>query len=185
MHSHLGILGVTGFLMRDLAANPLDYREGGPLNARREKISRPLDSTSPDLRPFAARGGKMIVTIGTNDTLASPGAQLDYYQAVLDTMGRAAVDGFARLFVIPQASHGLSGTVYGVDGAGKTIPTPPIANDYERFAYLVNWVERGQAPGKALTVTAGERSMPLCSYPQHPKYVSGPPASAVSYACAE
>ena len=26
----------------------------------------------------------MIVTIGTNDTLASPGAQLDYYQSVLD-----------------------------------------------------------------------------------------------------
>ena len=26
----------------------------------------------------------MIVTIGTNDTLASPGAQLDYYQAILD-----------------------------------------------------------------------------------------------------
>ena len=27
----------------------------------------------------------MIVTIGTNDTLASPGAQLDYYQSVLAT----------------------------------------------------------------------------------------------------
>jgi len=183
VHSHLGILGVTGFLMRDLAANPLDYREGGPLNARREEISRSLDSTNPDLRPFAARGGKMIVTIGTNDTLASPGAQLDYYQSLLDTMGRAAVDNFARLFVIPQATHGLSGTVYGVDGAGKTIPTAAIANDYERFGYLVSWVERGEAPGKTLTVTAADRSMPLCSYPEYPKYVSGPPAAAASYTC--
>ena len=50
MHSHLGILGVTGFLMRDVAANPLDYREGGPLDARRQEISRSLDSTDPDLR---------------------------------------------------------------------------------------------------------------------------------------
>jgi len=183
VHSHLGILGVTGFLMRDLAANPLDYREGGPLDARRQEISRSLDSTNPDLRPFAARGGKMIVTIGTNDTLASPGAQLDYYQSLLDTMGRAAVDSFARLFVIPQATHGLTGTVYGVDGAGKTIPTPAIANDYERFGYLVSWVERGQVPGKTLTVTAGDRSMPLCSYPQYPKYVSGSPAAAASYTC--
>ena len=184
MHSHLGILGVTGFLMRDVAANPLDYREGGPLDARRQEISRSLDSTDPDLRPFAARGGKMIVTIGTNDTLASPGAQLDYYQSLLDTMGRAAVDNFARLFVIPQATHGLTATVYGVDGAGKTIPTPAIANDYERFGYLVSWVERGQMPGKTLTVTAADRSMPLCSYPQYPKYVSGPPAAAASYTCA-
>ena len=153
MHSHLGILGVTGFLMRDVAANPLDYREGGVLNARREEISRSLDSTNPDLRPFATRGGKMIVTIGTNDTLASPGAQLDYYQSLLDTMG-------------------------------KSIPTPAIANDYERFGYLVSWVERGQTPGKTLTVTAADRSMPLCSYPQYPKYVSGPPAAAASYTCA-
>ena len=29
MHTHLGVLGVTGFLMSDLAANPLDYVEGG------------------------------------------------------------------------------------------------------------------------------------------------------------
>ena len=34
----------------------------------------------------------MIVTIGTNDTLASPGAQLDYFQSVVDKMGRATVE---------------------------------------------------------------------------------------------
>jgi feruloyl esterase len=170
--------------MRDLSANPLDYREGGPLNVRREEISRSLDSTNPDLRPFAARGGRMIVTIGTNDTLASPGAQLDYYQSLLDTMGRPGVDAFARLFVIPQATHGLTGTVYGIDGAGQTIPTPAIANDYERFAYLVGWVERGVAPEKSLVVRAGERSMPLCSYPEFPKYAGGAPAAASSYTCA-
>ena len=91
MHSALGVLGVTGFLMKDLRANPLDYVEGGKLSARRQELSSMLDSTDPNLRPFAGRGGRMIVTIGTNDTLASPGAQLDYYQAVIDAMGRAAV----------------------------------------------------------------------------------------------
>src|SRR5688500_7950485 len=99
MHSHLGVLGVTGFLMRDLAANPLDYVEGGAFNRRREELSRLLDSTNPDLRAFNKRGGKMIVTIGTNDTLASTGAQLDYYQSILDTMSRTTVDQFARLYV--------------------------------------------------------------------------------------
>ena len=89
MHSHLGVLGVTGFLMQDLTANPLDYVEGGPLNERRRALSEILDSTNPDLSAFARRGGKLIVTIGTNDTLASPGAQLDYYQSVIDKMGRA------------------------------------------------------------------------------------------------
>ena len=95
MHSHLGVLGVTGFLMRDLKANPLDYVEGGPLASRRRELSRWLDSTNPDLTRFAARGGKMIVTIGTDDTLASPGAQLDYYQSLIDTMGQSRLDAFA------------------------------------------------------------------------------------------
>jgi hypothetical protein len=48
----------------------------------------------------------MIVVIGTNDTLASPGAQLDYYQSVIDKMGQSVVDQFARFLVIPQAGHG-------------------------------------------------------------------------------
>jgi feruloyl esterase len=183
MHAHLGILGVTGFLMQNLSANPLDYREGGPLNARREDISRSLDSANPDLTAFAARGGRMIVTIGTNDTLASPGAQLDYYQSVLDTMGRPAVDRFARLFVIPQVGHGLTGMTYDTDGSGKTIPTAAIPNDYERFAVLVDWVERGIAPGKTLTVSAGGRTMPLCSYPDFPKYAGGPANASASFLC--
>src|SRR6185436_16260935 len=119
MHSHLGVLGVTGFLMRDVRANPLDYEEGGQLNARRIDLSKVLDSTDPDLRPFARRGGRMIVTIGTNDTLASPGAQLDYYQAVIEKMGRRAVEGFARFFVIPQANHGLGAATAEIDGAGQ------------------------------------------------------------------
>ena len=38
------------------------------------------------------RGGKLIVAIGTNDTLASPGAQLDYYQAVIDKLRQAGVE---------------------------------------------------------------------------------------------
>jgi feruloyl esterase len=185
MHSHLGVLGVTGFLMKNLSANPLDYVEGGPLNARRVEISQVLDSTNPDLRAFHKRGGKMIVAIGTNDTLASPGAQLDYYQAVIDKVGRTTVDRFARLFVIPQAGHGLSGTNYSVDGTGKTIPTAPLPNRYDQTALLFDWVEKGVAPAMSVVVTAGERSLPLCSYPTYPRYVSGPTTAASSYQCAQ
>jgi feruloyl esterase len=185
MHSHLGVLGVTGFLMKNLAANPLDYVEGGPLDARRVEISRVLDSTNPDLSAFQARGGKMIVTIGTNDTLASPGAQLDYYQSVLDTMGRGTVDGFARLFVMPQAGHGLSGTNYGVDGTGKTITPAPIPNRFDQTALLFDWVEQNVTPPMSVVVTAGDRSLPLCSYPGYPRYDNGPTTAAASYRCTQ
>ena len=125
----------------------------------------------------------MIVAIGTNDTLASPGSQLDYYQALLDKMGRAQVDSFARLFVLPQTGHGLSGSNYAMDGDGKTIPTAPIPNSWNRVNLLINWVERGVAPGMSEQVTAGERSLPMCSFPTYPKYNSGPVNLAASYRC--
>ena len=81
-------------------------RRGRSVEFAAGRTLRVAGLTNPDLSAFAKRGGKMIVAIGTNDTLASPGAQLDYYQSVLDKMGRAAVDDFARLYVIPQTGHG-------------------------------------------------------------------------------
>ena len=184
MHSHLGVLGVTGFLMGDVKANPLDYIEGGPLNARRVELSAILDSTNPDLSAFRKRGGKLIVAVGTNDTLASSAAQVAYYQSVIDKMGRGAVDSFARFWVLPQADHGLSARTAGVDGDGKEIAVTQVPTTYDRVGLLTDWVERGRAPGKSVTVTAGDRSLPMCSYPEYPKYVSGPAGAAASYVCA-
>ncbi len=56
MHAHLGVLGVTGFLMQNLAANPLDYVEGGAERAAGElsRFSTPPIPTSPPSRGGAA-----------------------------------------------------------------------------------------------------------------------------------
>jgi feruloyl esterase len=179
----MGGLGVTGFLMQNLKANPLDYVEGGAFDARRREISQSLDSTNPDLSAFYRHGGKLIVAIGTNDTLASPGAQLDYYQSVIKKMGRKKVEKFARFFVLPQTGHGLSGTNYSTDGNGKSIPTAPIPSTFSRLNLLMDWVEKNAAPSMSLTVTGGKRSLPLCAYPRYPKYVGGPVDAAASYSC--
>ncbi len=179
-HSHLGVLGVTGYLMRDLAANPLDYVEGGPLNKRRLELSQLLDSTNPDLSAYQKRGGKLLVVIGTDDTLASPGAQLAYYQSVVEKMGQSAVDAFARLWVLPQTNHGLMGQTWTAEGQ----PRQTIPNGYDRFALLTDWVENNKAPARSITVTAADRSLPMCSYPAYPKYGKGPVTEAASYTCA-
>ena len=179
-HSHLGVLGVTGYLMRDLNANPLDYVEGGPLNQRRMELSQLLDATNPDLSAFQKRGGKLIVVIGTDDTLASPGAQLDYYQSVVDKMGRSNVDAFARLWVLPQTNHGLMGRTWTADGQAQQA----IPNGYDRFGIITDWVEKNQAPGKSIDVTAGDRALPMCSYPAFPKYTKGSAGDARSWECA-
>jgi feruloyl esterase len=178
----MGQLGVTGFLMKNLDANALDYTESQYADRRRE-LSSILDSTNPDLSAFQRRGGKMIVAIGTNDTLASPGAQLDYYQSVVGKMGRSNVDAFARFFVLPQTGHGLTGTSYATDGEGKPQEPRPIPSTFDRVALLVDWVEKGVAPGKSIHVSAGGRSLPMCSYPEYPKYNKGPVDVAESYEC--
>jgi feruloyl esterase len=183
LHSHLGVLGVTGFLMKDVNANPLEYVEGGRWNQRRVELSAIVDSTNPDLNAFYKRGGKLIVVIGTDDTLASPGAQVAYFQSVIDKMGHAKVDAFARFFVIPQVGHGLTGRSYATDGEGRPNTSQPIPSTYDRFGIITDWVENNKAPGKSVIVTAGDRTTPLCSYPAYPKYVSGPAAEGGSYIC--
>ena len=183
-HSHLGVLGVTGWMQRDLSANPLDFTEAAYAERRRQ-LSEWADATNPDLSAFYARGGKLISAIGAQDTLASPGAQLDYYQSVLEKMGRQKVEAFARFYVLPQGNHGMTSATATVDGAGKEIPAVRLPTTWNPFRLLVDWVERNTAPGKSVAMTGGDQTMLLCSYPSYPRYTSGPPVQASSYACAE
>ena len=182
--SNLGSLGVVGFMMQDLDADPLDF-DIDRVRQRREEVSRWLDSTDPDLRAFHARGGKLVVIVGTDDTTAPSGEQLNYYQTVIDSMGREAVDQFARLYVLPQTGHGLAGRSAPINGAGELTETTQIPNTTDRLALLQNWVERGIAPGMSETVTGDAGSRPMCSYPTYPRYEGGDPERAESYRCAE
>jgi feruloyl esterase len=192
--SHLGILGTTGFLMQDLSANSLDYVEDGQWTKRRQEISYWLDATNPDLSAFYNRGGKIIITIGLMDNLASDGAQLDYYQALIDKMGRKKVDEFARLFVVPHGGHGLNGKGYNITGEGKPIRPKniPSPNADDNIDLLTSWVEKKQVPAKTLVVDEkghigtdkNVKGYLLCSYPSYPQYTSGPVENASSYTSA-
>lgn len=93
------------------------------------------------------------------------------------------MDSFARFFVLPPTDHGPTGRSYTVDGDGKEIGAQPIPNTYDRFGLITDWVENGKAPGKSVAVNAGDRSLPMCSYPEYPRYKGGPSGSAASYAC--
>jgi feruloyl esterase len=181
--STLGSNGVNGFVMQDLEANPLDYSTV-KFRARREQTSQWLDSTSPDLAAFRRSGGKLVVIVGTDDTIAPSGEQLDYYQSMLDAMGRRTVDDFARLYVLPQTGHGLTGNSASIDGNGAAVQPTAIPSNVDRFALLREWVENGKAPGKNVTVTGSAGSRPMCSYPEYPRYVGGAADAAGSYACA-
>ena len=191
VHSSLGVLGVTGFLMQNLSANPLDYTEGTAMNERRKQISEWLDATNPDLSAFYKHGGKIILTVGTQDFIASSGAQLDYYQSLINKMGQKKLNKFARMYVVPQAGHGLSGKSYKMNGDGETVEVKniPSPNSNDKMDMIISWVEEGRAPAKTLVINSEGRigvkpegkGYLLCSYPNYPRYIGGPQDQASSY----
>jgi feruloyl esterase len=191
VHSSLGVLGVTGFLMQNLSANPLDYMVGTAMNERRKQISEWLDATNPDLSAFYKHGGKIILTVGTQDFIASSGAQLDYYQSLINKMGQKKLNKFARLYVVPQAGHGLSGKSYKMNGDGETVEVKniPSPNSNDKMDMIISWVEEGRAPAKTLVINSDGRigvkpegkGYILCSYPNYPRYIGGPRDQVSSY----
>ena len=191
VHSSLGVLGVTGFLMQNLSANPLDYMVGTAMNERRKQISEWLDATNPDLSAFYKHGGKIILTVGTQDFIASSGAQLDYYQSLINKMGQKKLNKFARLYVVPHAGHGLSGKSYKMNGDGETVEVKniPSPNSNDKMDMIISWVEEGRAPAKTLVINSDGRigvkpegkGYILCSYPNYPRYIGGPRDQVSSY----
>ena len=108
-----------------------------------------------------------------------------------DKMGRKRIDEFARLFVVPQGGHGLSGRSYRTNGEGtlvasKNVPRPNQDDDID---LLVSWVEKKQAPSQTLIVdekgrignNTNVKGYLLCSYPNYPAYKGGPAEMASSY----
>jgi feruloyl esterase len=87
---------------------------------------------NPDLRRFQARGGRLILYHGWDDTEVTPGNTVDYYETATRTMGGPGpTREFFRLFMVPGMGHCRRGI--GAD-----------AIDY--LGYLERWVEGGEAP---------------------------------------
>jgi pimeloyl-ACP methyl ester carboxylesterase len=123
----------TRFIMSDWGAafgfRDFDFDRDPPRFAELEML---YAASNPDLRAFAARGGRLLAYHGWADPIVTPGATADYYDMAERVMGgREATQRFFRLFMVPGMGH-----CFG--GAG------PFAIDY--LSALENWVERDVAP---------------------------------------
>jgi len=137
-----------------------------------ERLAPVLDADSPDLRPFARRGGKLILYHGLSDPDISPVNTINYYQRVQDVSGMNT-RGFARLFLAPGMQH---------CGGG------PGPDQFDAVSAVERWVEEGVAPEKIIAshLTHGQvdRSRPLCPYPQVAVYSGkGDAVDAASFVC--
>jgi feruloyl esterase len=137
-----------------------------------EKVGTIINAVNPDLSAFKARGGKLILYHGWNDTAISPGNTINYYTSVLSKMGQKQ-DNWIRLFMIPGMGHCQGG------------PGPSQVN---YMGALERWRESGIAPDlmPAYHVTNNRVDMarPLCPFPQIAQYKGvGSTNDAANFVC--
>ena len=65
-----------------------------------------------DLSAFKARGGKLLLYHGWNDTAISPENTINYYQNVLQKMGPKQ-ESWMRLYMVPGMNHCQGGVGHG------------------------------------------------------------------------
>jgi len=133
-----------------------------------------LSPTSPDLKPFAARGGKLLIYHGWADQNVAPRSSVNYYAKLVETIGETRVGDAVRLFFAPGMAH---------CGGGEG------PNTFDALPALEQWREHGKAPSAIiashLTDNKVDRSRPLCPYPQVATYNgAGSIDQADSFRCA-
>ena len=159
-----------------------------------ERTSQMLDATDPNLKPFAARGGKLILYHGWNDPAIPALNTINYYNGVRATVGARSADSFVRLFMIPGMQHCLSGPgATSIDQWDMPMTAVPDDAQHDVYLALEAWVEKGSAPE---SMTAGKYDLtanppklqltrPLCAYPKAAQYKgSGDTNDAANFTCA-
>ena len=114
-----------------------------------------LNAENADLSAFEKRGGKLILTVGSADSVVPYHASLDYYERLIERFGGLEkVQSFCLLYLIPGMSH----------GGGPGINSAPSLLESVRI-----WREKGTAPsvltGRRVVDGKTELEMPLYPYP--------------------
>jgi feruloyl esterase len=137
-----------------------------------ERVGTTINAIDPDLSAFKARGGKLLLYHGWNDTAISAGNTVNYYSSVLAKMG-AKQDDWIRLFMAPGMQH---------CGGG------PGPNQVNYMSALERWRESGTAPDRLIASRVAdnrvETTRPLCPYPQVAQYTGvGSTNDAANFVC--
>jgi feruloyl esterase len=143
----------------------------------RSFAAQQIVAKEPNLTPFFAHGGKLILWHGFNDPGPSPLQTIKYYEAVAEATtgktGQAAIEAVtanARLFLAPGVYHCRGG---------------PGTDRFDALSALDEWVERGVAPERIMATKANSNlSRPLCPYPLTARYNgSGDQNDAANFTC--
>jgi hypothetical protein len=148
-----------------------------------------LNWRAPDLEAFKDRGGRLIIYHGGND---GPGASTDFFRRLTDHMGRASVDDFARLYVVPGMGHCGGGAGPDPTDIGERL-RPGLDAAHSVIRALERWVEAGVAPHEIVATkyqvedepSSGiVRTRPICPHPAVARWSGlGDRDDAATYSC--
>jgi len=171
------------YVAKDAKFNPFQFsiQESA---ARLREISQMFDATDPDLSPFLARGGKLILKGNGADYQRSVLQETTYYKSVVAKMGPARVDSFMRFYTTPGVNHPGN----GVMANGEAVPAK-----VDMLGALDGWVDGGKAPAVLMQVSQEQKApfptvaaRPMCLYPAYPRYDGkGDVKDAASFSCAK
>jgi hypothetical protein len=191
-HQSLMVFFSTGYFsdfvheQPDWKLSSFDLDKDYPLAV--QKTAAALDATDPNLKPFAAHGGKLVIYHGWDDPAIPALSSVVYYDGLVGAMGQKDVDKAMRLYMVPGMLHcgggpgvTLFGEYSGVRGDAK----------HDVLTALEGWVEGGTAPGDLIASKFVDddwskgigMTRPVCAYPKVVTYVSGDPKSAASFTC--
>ena len=109
------------------------------------------DACGSDVERFRKRGGKWIVAGGLEDSVVPYPSMIDWYDRTTARVGGLdAMRAFCRFYLMPGHAH----------GPGRGMQSAP---DYA--AALVDWVEKGRAPGRLEARMRDGAPLAIAPYP--------------------
>jgi feruloyl esterase len=140
------------------------------------KLASLLNANDPNLEPFRAAGGKLIIYHGTADAIVPMQDAVNYYERVIinEQGSLEQTQTFFRLFLVPGMDHCGGGA--GPSAIGQGIASPSEDSQYNIFAALIKWVEAGTAPKEVIGTGVKNNTQfqrPIFPYPQFPHYIEG------------